>query len=316
MEAYLVRHAKIWIKVSKPENSSHQGNLISSAIECSYNKHRKSRYRGPAYIEELERKISMLQSESSNLKSILSILIPDVNMEDMDALKSLRLTLMDEIANISTSREVVKGCPEAHLNVVANSSKTDELLGVMTEATGKLSFDDQGHCEYHGDFAGLSFLRKISERCWQLLDADFTKSEAMGLPQAFLSEGIPVRSSKLDFMKGSYLPPRITAQRLTEIALNEASLLMVFIDFPSFTNLLGRVYSVNPGHYLADEEAFLPLLYVTLAIGELYSGSRPDQGADSLAQARGWVSLVGIGSLLTPPQTPIFPRRSSITRYC
>jgi hypothetical protein len=47
--------------------------------------------------------------------------------------------------------------------------------------------------------------------------------------------------------------------------------MMNFIHQPSFDRLLHRVYHIGTENFTLEEESFLPLLYMTLAIGELFS---------------------------------------------
>jgi hypothetical protein len=70
------------------------------------------------------------------------------------------------------------------------------------------------------------------------------------------------------------LPSEATAVRLTRTTLEDACCLMKFIHQPSFDRLLHRVYHLGAENNTLKEESFLPLLYMTLAIGELFSPLR------------------------------------------
>ena len=156
------------------------------------------------------------------------------------------------------------------------------LIETMVEAAGRLEIDEKGHCEYHGDFAGLAFLHQIDERCSQLLEADLEKKEAFShspLRQAFGSKRFSLHGPRADFTSIFHLPSRATTQYLAKVALKDASCLMEFIYLPSFNKLLDWVYSVKSEDYSGVEKAFLPLLYITLAFGEPYVGGQQSQGA-------------------------------------
>jgi hypothetical protein len=254
--------------------------------DCTYNLQRKLRYKGPMYVQELENKISLLEDESQKLKPLLSAIFPGVCMEDLEAIEALRTRVLDE-KNLAPGTDV-KG--------TAEPPSAEELLETTTEATGRLDVDGQGRYEYHGDFAGLAFLYQIGARCSQLLHANTPKPEAfphLPLRQAFASESFSLRGSKPDSQITFQLPSRTTARRLTQIALNDASCLMTFVHIPTFNKLLDRIYSVNPRDHTRVEELFLPLLYSTLAVGELFSVGSQNQGAPmtSVTQMNGSVSL-------------------------
>lgn len=158
--------------------------------------------------------------------------------------------------------------------------KTEDLLDTMIEVTGHLNIDGRGHCDFHGDFGGLSFLRRIGERCNQLLGTDsrlLRMSSELPLPQASgLARSLLSKTGK-GRTTTTLLPTRTVALRLTKIALDDACCLLKFIHQPSFDALLHRVYDIEAENYTSEEENFLPLLYMTLAIGELFSPRNKDQ---------------------------------------
>ncbi|KAF4611356.1 hypothetical protein G7Y89_g15657 [Cudoniella acicularis] len=276
--------------------ATHHVYLANFHAKCTYDLKRKSRYKGPMYVEELEEKISLLRDESQKLKSLLSAIFPEIRMEDRDAIEALRMRLLEEKTSPSTVGGEGKWTPRRASSGITESPSMDEGLETMTEATGRLDVDGQGRCEYHGDFAGLAFLHQIGERCSQLLQVNSSAKPGafshLPLRQAFASVGLSsIGSSRLDSKTMFQLPSRAEAQRLAKIAFNDASCLMTFIHVPSFDKLLDRIYSVNPGDYTSVEESFLPLLYITMAVGELFSsGGLQNQGGapmTSLAQMKG-----------------------------
>ena len=60
-----------------------------------FSREKKSRYKGPIYIEELEDKITQLQDQSRKFKSILAALLPGLSMEDQDAIEALWTKVQD-----------------------------------------------------------------------------------------------------------------------------------------------------------------------------------------------------------------------------
>jgi len=237
------------------------------------------------YIEELEEQNTLLRDESQKLKYIISVLFPELSMEEKGNIEALRTRVLDEKTRnpcLPTSGFKDKNTPTKGIGGNAVPSSIDESLEIMVEATERLYIDGQGHCQYHGDFAGLAFLHQIGERCSQLLCSSSASSQTFShlpLRQAFASENISSRSIRLDSRNLCPLPPRATAQRLTKIAFYDASCLLTFIHVPHFDQLLNRVYSADPSDFTKAEETFLPLLYVAMAIGELFSRESQKEGA-------------------------------------
>ena len=234
-----------------------------------------------------------MEDEARNLKSLLSAIFPGVCLEDLGAVEALWTMLRHDKNFPYSEREERRADPITGSQEPPEPPNFDELLEATTTATGRLDVDGQGRCEYHGDFAGLAFLEQIGERCSQLLYANSSKPGAfprLSLRRVFASENFSSRSSRPDPTTLFQLPLRTTAQLLSQIALNDASCLMTFVDIPTFNKLLDRIYSTNPQDYTRVEELFLPLLYSTLAVGELFSpGSFQNQGAPvtSVSQMKG-----------------------------
>jgi hypothetical protein len=246
------------------------------------------------YIEELEQQIKSQDCKLKQLRSVLSVIFPQKSIDDLEAVEEIQKWVLEERQPQfpqldETTQLFPKQHAKNHLETLPNGN---ELLETMIEATGRLDIDGQGHCEYHGDFAGLAFLHQIGERCSQLMDANFEKKEVFShlpLRQVFASKRLSLRGSIVDSTSMFHLPSRATAQHLTKVALEDASCLMNFSHIPSFNKLLDRIYSVQPEDYSVVEESFLPLLYVTLAIGELFVGGQQSQGgsASSVEQMKG-----------------------------
>ena len=216
-------------------------------------------------------------------------------MEDQDAIEALLTKVQDakRVKNTPPTSECERQqTPANGIVEISVSSNIDESLETMFEATERLDIDDKGHCQYHGDFAGLAFLHQIGERCSHLLNANSTKAEAfLNLPlrHAFASEDLSWKGARQNSRNLCPLPPQTTAQRLTKLAFNRASCLLTFIHLPVFDQLLDRVYSANPGDFTRAEETFLPLLYAAMAIGEMFSGPSQKEGAPatSIEQMKG-----------------------------
>lgn len=220
------------------------------------------------------------------MSTALKTVFPDIKLESQHLADTIRKHIYETKKLDRINTQQASTVLEKHSGV---SHSPSEFLDTMIEAAGRLSIDEEGHsCEYHGDFAGVAFLQQIDERCSQLLGVNRPKREPFVktlLQQAFVC-AIPSCKPTADPGIMFNLPPRQIAEYLTGVALRNACSLMNFIHEPSFAYLLGRVYAAKPENYSTEELAFLPLLYVTLAIGELYSSS-PGEATASLNQMKG-----------------------------
>jgi len=89
------------------------------------------------------------------------------------------------------------------------------------------------------------------------------------------SEESPLEASLPNTMD---LPSRKVAKDLCMNSLNYACSLLRFIHQPSFYEMFDRIYDIPVDNFGDDENRFLPLLYVVLALGCM---SYPDVGDDT-----------------------------------
>ncbi len=220
------------------------------------------------YVQELETKLE-------RLRAVLASVLPDVDLNDPNLETAVAEHIRLKESRIKVEhREVGAQTLVPDNNSGTISAEPDELLDTMIQATTQLNIDGRGRVDFYGGFSGLTFLHRIRERCSQMVDGDFVKREIfsqLSNPPAFGSPGSSMYVLNAEPMSTYLLPPRSTAQQLTKIALTEACCLIKFIHQPSFDRLLNRVYDLRGEDYSFEEERFLALLYMTLAIGDLYS---------------------------------------------
>jgi hypothetical protein len=98
----------------------------------------------------------------------------------------------------------------------------NDLLDTTIEVTRHLNIDGRGRCNFHGDFEGLSFLRRIGERSNQLLDSNSLKRNMSGLiplPQAEGSARSLLYPIQVESTTPCMLPSEAAAVRLIRTAL-------------------------------------------------------------------------------------------------
>lgn len=217
------------------------------------------------------------------LKFALQTLAPEI---DLDQVLKIDMSnpLEEEIAKKKLFRAMNQARsasrPSSNRHAKASSLEEQELLDTMIEATGRLDIDSKGGCDYLGDFAGLSFLDRISRRCSQLINPDARNEMSLKIfpLQAFNSPCSGLGRPRPEQIITNLLPSKTVARGLTKVALRDACCLLQFIHQPSFERSLDRIYEALPENYTTEDQRFLALVYLTLALGELYSKSPPQLG--------------------------------------
>lgn len=161
----------------------------------------------------------------------------------------------------------------------------DSLLESMVEAAGRLEIDEAGHMDFHGHSSGVAFLAHINSQFGNLLGGDSTELKKMrstAFPAVFDSPGSSASSSPdAGLQRTALLPPKDIAKVLVDTCLDDACVLMRFVHRPSFNQMMDRVYDMDPGNYGEAENSFLPLLYLSLAVGCLFVNDMSMWGIDS-----------------------------------
>ena len=161
----------------------------------------------------------------------------------------------------------------------------DSMLESMVQKTGSLDLDDQGHWDFHGHSSGLVFLRRMREQFGDLMggtegtDLPF-QSDTRPMPQ-----GLDSPRSNADSPDDSNLPNiqdlphKECGRQLCENALDDACALMRFVHQPTFYKSFDRIYDTPPEAFGNEENKFLPLLYLVMALGCLFAtGERSKLG--------------------------------------
>jgi hypothetical protein len=159
----------------------------------------------------------------------------------------------------------------------AKTSDQGAQLRSMIESTGQLDIDESGNLDFHGGSSGAVFVRRMREQFGDLLGGDHGGPFLPKIPrpkplgslydsprssiESPLEAGIP---NTLD------LPPREVAKAICADSLNCACALLRFVHQPSFYRTFDRIYDIPPENFGDEENRFLPLLYVVLALGCMF----------------------------------------------
>ncbi|KAK6510341.1 hypothetical protein TWF506_009457 [Arthrobotrys conoides] len=232
------------------------------SYECTYDQpSNRRRNPTPQYIEALE---GRLQRLDSFFKSVL----PDMDV-DHPSFEAETLPQVQEAVKTAMSKPFPPTAAPDHPH------DQEALLETMVEATGRLDLDESGRLDFHGHSSGFTYLNKLREQFGDLLGPEVGTTTLLRLrpfrplPEPTRSNtGSPSSNYLLDTVP---LPPRETARELTNSCLGEALLLFRFIHRPTFDSLSDRLYSRDFEEYGNEEHSFLPVFYLVLAIGCVFT---------------------------------------------
>lgn len=154
----------------------------------------------------------------------------------------------------------------------------DAQLQSMVDRTGALDLDDTGNWDFHGHSSGYVFMRRFRAQFGdQLLPDSKTLNKTRTISQV-LESPRSAQSSPYDFNLPAAvdLPPREVAIELCCNTLDDCCALMRPVHRPNFFRRLNKLYDTEPEQYNNEHVQFLPLLYVVMAVGCLFSKAEND----------------------------------------
>ena len=231
--------------------------------ECTYDQpSNRRRNPAPQYIEALE---TRLQKAEAILRSVL----PGLDLDDpkFDA-QSVKQLVESSYAN-STETKTAPEAPKAD---------DDAQLQSMVDRTGTLDLDDNGNWDFHGHSSGFVFMNRFRALFGEHFLPDVRSTKGRGVSQ-MLESPRSAQSSPYDFNlpAGVDLPPKEVAVELCRNTIDDCCALMRPIHRPTFFRKLHAVYDTEPEQYKNEHVQFLPLLYVVMAVGCLFSKTENDQ---------------------------------------
>jgi len=207
-------------------------------------------------------------------EALLRTFIPNIDIKDpnLDSLLHQRQACLGLGSTFSDSRQSDMTIGESQ-----EDSHKDAHLRSMIESTGQLDLDERGDWDFHGGSSGAVFLRRMREQFGGLLGGD-AKAPFLPrpprMPRPKLSFDSP-RSMDSPFETGlpntSDLPSKESALLLCHCALNRACSLLRFVHGPTFYEMFDRIYETPVENFTNDENRFLPLLYVVLSLGCMFT---------------------------------------------
>ncbi|KAF7897477.1 hypothetical protein EAF00_005705 [Botryotinia globosa] len=241
------------------------------SYDCTYDQpSNRRRNPAPQYVESLELRLQRAES-------IIKACLPHINLNDPNIDAASLLHRQVAPTTPSTTSSMPSATPQP-----PQLSEEDAQLRSMIESTGQLDLDERGNWDFHGGSSGTVFVKRLREQFGSLLGSPnlLPKPPRAQMPPTFDS---PRSSTDSPYDSGlpntMDLPPREVAMSLCEDSLHCACCLLRFVHEPSFYEMLNRVYDLPPDSFGDEEHKFLPLLYMALALGCMFS-SQPSNSTD------------------------------------
>jgi hypothetical protein len=220
-----------------------------------------------------------LEHRLRKAEALLRAIAPDLSLDDPrfencnaeQLVKALRKEMANTQARPGNTQAPPKTSSGAQPEGVAEGGE-ESLLETMVENSGSLDLDDQGHWDYRGHSSGVIFLRRLQERFGNLVPGLQSSTGSRSISQ-LLESPKSQSESPHDFTGPPThdLPPRAVANVLCRNMFDHACVLMRCVHEPSFFSMFDRIYDTPPDQFTNEEHTFLPLLYVSLAVGCLFS---------------------------------------------
>ncbi|KAL2813140.1 fungal-specific transcription factor domain-containing protein [Aspergillus granulosus] len=267
------------------------------SYECTYDQpSNRRRNPAPQYVEALENRLHKAEA-------LLHVVLPDLNLDDPQFDVHATEQLLQAIKREKLSQQPPSQPPlqppsdttgPAEVQGPDGAGADESLLESMVDNTGCLDLDDQGHWDYHGHTSGIIFLRRLRKQLGvhqQPGTAEIPIRTRPGLQQILESPKSMSESPQEPSLPPTHdLPPRDVARRLCHNAIEDGCSIIRFVHEPSFYAMLDRIYDTPPEQFTNEENSFLPLLYIVISVGCLFS----DDGAGTLDMC-GYESAIGQG---------------------
>jgi hypothetical protein len=212
------------------------------------------------YTEHLEQQVQAL-------KTLLKSVAPELDVDSPD---------FDPAKLPAAAQAILNRTQGTRSNGNQGPEANDTLLNTMVEATGELDIDETSHVvEYHGQSSGMAFLGRLNGSAFggKLSEVRLEKTPtSRAATQELYSPSPRLSQSPQDNIPDITLLPvkKEKAIELVDTCLDKACVLMRFVHKPTFMAMMDRLYSTRPEDYDDDENNFLPLLYLAMAVGCLF----------------------------------------------
>lgn len=213
-----------------------------------------------------------METRLQRAEALLRTLLPNVDITDPNIEAAI-----EQRRQGGSAKDLSQGTFDSTSAETPNNSKESQLRS-MIESTGQLDLDESGNWDFHGGSSGTVFVKRMREQFGGLLGGGYGTPFLPKLPRP-MPLG-PMYDSPRSATESPHetglpntldLPSRETAKALCVMSLECACALLRFVHQPTFYEMFDRIYDIPPDRYGDDENRFLPLLYVMLALGCMFN---------------------------------------------
>ena len=220
-----------------------------------------------------------MEKKLRRAEALLQICFPGVGLEDPRLDTLLKKGSLSE-GGLKTMQAQLNGVDVQRASDTNNQEHDSDLESMLT-MKGALNQDEQGEYAYYGASSGMNFLRSMSEVFGNMAESktrdqsnQSTTTSSRRMSNVMME--IPGESNKHDATSEhdisiDDLPPKETARRLVRYALDDACAIVPCVHQPSFYTSFDRIYDISTDNYNTQDQRFLPLLYVVIALGCLFA---------------------------------------------
>lgn len=165
----------------------------------------------------------------------------------------------------------------------ANEDNDQEKLDSMMDSYGQMTLNTNGsmHRDFYGAASGLAWIRKTGN---YFNDSDEDASDVTdgsadndSAATQLFDAPLPPKSALRTGAEGAHsLPPRETATYLLDVIFKQVYPMFHFLWEEDFHEYTDRLYEVEPCQYTESDQSFLPLFYMVMALGYLFSREQHD----------------------------------------
>ena len=217
-------------------------------------------------------------------EAILRSVLPGVDLDDPKF----------DARGVEQIVESSKAAGDAKKEAGAPKAEDDGQLQPMVDRVGSLDLDDQGNWDFHGHSSGFYFMRRFRAQFGEQFlpypsSTSRSKNVQLDLDSPRSSHSSPY---ELNPPAAVDLPPKEAAIELCRNAIDDCCALMRPVHRPTFFRRLHSIYDTDPEHYNNNQLKFLPLLYVVMGLGCLFSKTANEQ---SMLDMKGYKEAIEQG---------------------
>jgi hypothetical protein len=200
---------------------------------------------------------------------------------------------------IETIRKKPSVNSESKPSAEAAKPEEDAQIQSMVDRTGTLDLDDAGNWDFHGHSSGYHLMRMFRAQFGDQYLEEYDHPRKNKTISQLLESPRSAQSSPMDFALSHHvdLPPREVAIELCRLTLDDCCALMRPLHVPTFFKRLDAVYETDPEQYKNQHVQFLPLLYIVLAVGCLFSRTEKD---NTMLDLKGYKEAIEQGQVINP----------------